>query len=353
MAQRLRTAAVTSRLDSMDMNRKEFGRDRTDPSEDYLNTPNEPVAMMNGSLVKKINIFSTRAQALWYPGVPLMFNTDSTKKAAGCRDIFEWQMMMYEQSVQLALERMRIEAGTNGNKRFMEKVEDSFRSVDIMAATWRYGGTLFAEASPYGRDGPYENNFNYLEGQVLSAPVCIGACMYMTNLFKSHREIPINASLYMILKKVRLERIEPPSDIDGGLISMTPTDSGNYKAEDRCMIAVFVWKQHGVPEDADAITQYECLRDRKDPPLESRSYLDFATDDKGQLVTEAVTKKTRPVIKSGQIFFLGKTLFKYTNKSFQQRMETDKIQIPILKSASKVAGEQLHVASPYIQRLYC
>jgi hypothetical protein len=355
MAQRLRSLAAppTDRLDSMDMNRTEFGRGRTEPTEEYMRTPNEPIMQTNGQLVLAVNIFSSRNQAMWHPGLPLMFNTSGKERAHRCMDIFEWQMMMYDQSVQLALERIRRENSTNSNKRYLDSVEKCFRDVDEMAATWRFGGTLYAPPSPYGRDGPYESNFNYLEGQVLTAPVVTNGCMYMTNIFRSHRRIPIGAECYMILKKVKLDRVDPPFSRDGGIISFTPSEAGSYIKEDRCMVAVFVWTRGGLPEEADPATRFECVKTQTDPPLHCRSYLDYETNPDGSLRREKGTGRTRPIIKEGQVFLMGKALFRYNVKNHQTRRDTEKIEIPVLKKTTKEAGEQIYLYLPPVQRLYC
>lgn len=355
MAQRLRSLAAppTDRLDSMDMNRTEFGRDRKAPTEEYMRTPNEPIMQTNGQLVLAINIFSSRTQGMWHPGLPLMFNTSGKERAHRCVDIFEWQMMMYDQSVQLAMERIREESGGgNGNKRYLDKVEKCFWDVDEMAATWRFGGTLYAPPSPYGRDGPYESNFNYLEGQVLTAPVVTNGCMYMTNLFRSHRKIPIGAECYMILKKIRLERVDPPFSRDGGIISLAPSEVGSYIREDRCMVAVFVWTRGGEPEVADPATRFECVKTQTDPPLNCRSYLDYERDKDGKIRRDPTTNKTRAIIREGQIFLMGKAMFRYNVKNHQTRRDNEKIEIPVMKKTTKEAGEQIYLYLPPVQRLY-
>lgn len=360
MAQRLRMSAdpPTGRLDSMDMDRTEFGRNRTDPSSEYLNTPNEPIAQTNGELVLKINIFSSMSQAAWHPGLPLMFNTNPEGRALRCMDIFDWQMMMYDQSVRIAAERIerdKMGMGNSSHKRFMEKVEDYFHDPEEMAATWRFGGALYAQPSPYGRDGPYENNFNQLEGQVLSAPVSVTGCIHMTNMFRTHREIPAGAECYMLLKMVALRRVTPPFRRDNGIISLAPSEIGAYIEEDRCMVAVFVWTRGGIPEEADPATAAECARQRKDPPLYCRSYLDFAKSksDNHKLTREGGNGKTRPVIREAPVFLMGKTMFSYINKNYHSKKDDQQIEIPGLRKTTKEAGEQINLYLPPVQRVYC
>lgn len=303
------------------------------------------------SVVAAISIASDpHVQKTWLPGIPLFIYKDSGTEGAPAivKDGPSLCSMMYAASALAA------EGSGDGSRKRTRDTDDieTFSSVEKFADKWRFAGWHAGPPNPYPRTGPSVANYADLGEQPITLPIAMSGLTMVMNWGNKKTLEPFD-ELWLVRKKVSLSLVNPPSSSGGRLLY----GARNTNSDVRCMVMFIVASSDGAPKTISFDEEIDYIKNRKDPPFDSGSYLDFeaamkwdSTSKKYIPEVDSPTNlpKIMPVIRPAHVTKLGHVLHRTISKLEHPSEGAAQLRCDMLSlETAKDAGAPMFLCAPF------
>lgn len=356
MAARLRSMVdqVTGSLTDTRLRRPNDGIGEKYPSEAFVNAVHEPVEHTNPTGALMISAVADLQQNFWVTHTPVISEVTAKDGGSNVFDIPHMSRLAYNASaihINEQIEAKKQSGNTLSRKRTHGQMDVSEVWLDPykFISHFKFIGTLLNVPTRLGNE--YTTASGYYG--TVDRPLAFAhyGALRMLNVFNRNAVVQQGHSCWMIVKKIAFKSIKPLGRTKDTSERAESVDRAELRPEHRGLVFVFVVTNQDPPRQATRDEIIECRKEKKDPPYECSSYLDFEKKKMKKGGKEVDTFV--PVIKKAPVIFLGRALEDVVNENLVNQEIQNYREVEFIISTLediKNAGAPVYLSRPAVEQ---
>lgn len=299
MATRLRgigqngVPALDTNHNSFDKPEFGIGRGANGITDDMYDWQAEPLDVNDPRAVYPLNFRDNPNTSQWRMGTPVFTIREPGTLAQTALDISQVQELAWD-AAQNEMIRSRdaaravvttdnefgVAEDRSWKRTIHADVDNIFSSMSKVRELLDFSGVLFRAPAPYTRTGRRKDQFSEYRGGPRVAPLQLFGGIQIPNMWDHYpHSLTPGQRLWLIIKPIALSSMVECKSSSGDTKRMT-----NYTPEPTDQVIAFIWytNKNGKPPPRASNMEELYKRHALQPPLYSRSYKEYQTDDKGK-----------------------------------------------------------------------